>query len=310
MLAGIGGEMMGSGGEGRTTAWRLTPRQQGIALVLVTMVMFAAYDAISKYLARGYPIPELLWIRYVTHVTLLVALFGRRMGWDIVRTARPVLQLLRASMLVAVSFLVMQGLRHIPLAETTAIIFLTPLLVTALSAPLLKERVDARQWGAVLAGFIGVLVIVRPAGSSLNLAIIFPLASAVCYSLYQVLTRKFKGSEHPVTTHFYTGLVGFVVCSFAWQPGWVIPAWGPGCLMVSLGLLAGIGHYMLIQVFERMGPAIAAPFTYTQLAWAALFGLVFFGEVPDVWSLLGIAIITASGLYVALSPGRPDGAAR
>ncbi len=279
-----------------------SPRQQGIALVLVTMVMFAAYDAISKYLARGYPIPELLWVRYVTHATLIVLVFGRRMRGDLIRTSRPVLQIVRASMLVAVSFLVMQGLRHIPLAETTAIIFLTPLLVTALSAPVLKEHVDGRQWGAVLMGFVGVLVIVRPGGSALNMAIIFPMLSAACYSLYQVLTRKFKGAEHPVTTHFYTGLVGLVVCSASWQPDWVVPAWWPGSLMVCLGLLAGVGHYLLIQVFERIGPAVAAPFTYTQLAWAVLFGYFFFGEIPDVWSMLGITIITVSGLYVALRP--------
>lgn len=286
----------GKGGAG------LSPRQQGIGLVLVTMVMFAAYDAISKFLARGYPIPELLWIRYITHVTLIMVLFGRRMGGDLIRSSRPVLQVLRASMLLAVSFLVMHGLRHIPLAETTAIIFLTPLLVTALSAPVLKERVDARQWGAVLAGFIGVLVIVRPGGSALNPAILFPMLAAVCYSLYQVLTRKFKGAEHPVTTHFYTGIVGFIVCSVLWQPDWVVPDWGPGCLMVCLGLLAGVGHYLLIQVFERIGPAVAAPFSYTQLAWAVVFGFLFFGEVPDFWSLLGIGIITVSGLYVALRP--------
>lgn len=286
----------GKGGAG------LSPRQQGIGLVLVTMVMFAAYDAISKFLARGYPIPELLWIRYITHVTLIMVLFGRRMGSDLIRSSRPLLQVLRASMLLAVSFLVMHGLRHIPLAETTAIIFLTPLLVTALSAPVLKEYVDARQWGAVLAGFVGVLVIVRPGGSALNPAIIFPMLAAACYSLYQVLTRKFKGAEHPVTTHFYTGIVGFLVCSVLWQPDWVVPAWGPGCLMVCLGLLAGVGHYLLIQVFERIGPAVAAPFSYTQLAWAVFFGFLFFGEVPDFWSMLGIGIITVSGLYVALRP--------
>ena len=294
---------MDCGGDGMRAAWQ-DARKQAIAQVLGIMVMFAAYDAISKYLARAYPIPELLWIRYLTHVSLILVLFGRRMGWDLIRTARPVLQVIRAGMLVAVSFFVMAGLRHISLAETTAIIFLAPLLVTALSAIVLKERVDLRQWVAVLLGFIGVLIIVRPSSSGLNVALLYPLASAVCYSLYQILTRTVKGSEHPVTTHLFTGLVGFVICSVSWQSDWVVPALWPGFLMVCLGLLAGIGHYFLIGVFQHVGPAVVAPFTYTQLAWAVLFGFLFFGEIPDALSLLGIAIIASSGLYVALRPAR------
>ncbi len=277
-------------------------RKQGIAIVLITMLLFAAYDATSKYLAPRYPIPELLWVRYVTHAGLILIVFGRKMRMELIKTRRPFLQIFRALLLVMVSFLVMQGLRYIPLADTTAIIFLAPLLVAALSAPVLKEKVETAQWMAVICGFVGVLVIVRPGNGALNMAVLFPLSSAVCYSLYQVLTRKFSGAENPVTTHFYTGLVGLVVCSAAWESDWVVPAFAPACLMVSLGLFAGVGHYLLIKAFERMGPAVAAPFSYTQLGWAVLFGYVFFGETPDFLSILGILIIVGSGLYVVLRP--------
>ncbi len=276
-----------------------TEKKQGIALVLVTMLLFAIYDALSKYLARHYPVPELLWVRYLTHATFMLAVFGPRMRWQLVKTSRPFLQIVRALLLVVVTFLFMNGLRYIPLADATAINFLAPLLVTALSSPLLGEKVDLRGWMAVLFGFIGVLVIVRPGGSSLNWAVLFPFFSAVCYSFYQILTRKFKGAEHPVTTHFITGLVGVVVTSFAWQPGWTMPSLNHALLMMCLGISTGVGHYLLIEAFQRMGPAVAAPFTYTHLVWAVLFGSFAFGEIPDPVTILGILIIAGSGIYVA-----------
>jgi drug/metabolite transporter (DMT)-like permease len=281
-----------------------TDRKQGITLVLVTMLLFAIYDALSKYLARHYPVPELLWVRYVTHVLLMLALFGPGMRFGLVKTGRPVLQIIRALLLVVVTFLFMNGLRYIPLADATAINFLAPLLVTALSMPMLREKVGPREWLAVILGFIGVLIIVRPGSASLQLAALFPLSSAVCYSFYQIITRKFKGSENPVTMHFYTGLVGVVASSMAWQPGWRMPGLSDAFLMICLGVSTGVGHYLLIKAFERMSPAVAAPFTYTHLVWAVMFGYLIFGEAPDIGSLLGIMVIVGSGLYVARHHGK------
>ncbi len=281
-------------------------RKQAIALVLVTTLLFAGYDALSKYLAARYPIAQLLWVRYAVHVLLLVVLFGPRMRFNLLRSRQPFLQIVRAAMLVAVSFLVMSGLRHIPLAETTAIVFLAPLLVTALSAPLLKEKVDASQWWAVALGFAGVLLIVRPGGAALNAAVIFPLFSAVCYSLYQILTRKFSGAENPVTTHFYTGLVGLAAASLGWRSDWPLPGPWPACLMICLGIFAGVGHYLLIQAFQRVGPAMTAPFSYLHLVWAVLFGYFFFAEMPDAYSVAGILVIAGGGLYVAVRGSPPD----
>lgn len=274
--------------------------RQALILVLIATLLFATYDALSKYLVPDYPVAQLLWVRNALHVLLMAALFGKRMGWGLLRSRRPLLQIFRALMLVSVSFFVMFGLRRIPLAETTAIIFLSPLLITALSAPLLREKVGRSQWAAVALGFMGVLLIVRPGASVFDLAVLFPLLGAACYSLYQILTRKFSGAENPVTTHFYTGLVGLAAASVAWQGDWVVPGWRAACLMAGLGLSAGIGHYLLIMVFQRIGPAAAAPFSYTQLAWVMLFGYLFFGEMPDVLSLSGILVIAGSGLFVAM----------
>lgn len=275
-----------------------TEKKQGIALVLLTMLLFAIYDALSKYLAGHYPVPELLWVRYVTHATFMLAVFGPRMRLRLVATGRPVLQIVRAILLVAVTFLFMNGLRYIPLADATAINFLAPLLVTALSVPLLGEKVAPRNWAAVLCGFVGVLIIVRPGSSAMQPAALYPFLSAVCYSFYQIITRKFKGSENPLTTHFITGLVGTVMTSLAWQAGWMMPTPGHAFLMICLGVSTGVGHYLLIEAFQRMGPAVAAPFTYTHLVWAVLFGSLAFGEIPDAGSLLGILVIAGSGIYV------------
>ncbi|MDR1935270.1 MAG: DMT family transporter [Candidatus Accumulibacter sp.] len=278
-------------------------RRRGIALVLVSMLLFVIHDALSKYLTRHYPVSELLWARYLVHVAFMLAVFGPRMRLNLVRTRRPVLQVVRALFLLGTAFLFMTGLRYLPLADTTAINFLAPLLVAALSAPLLGEKVEPRNWLAIVIGFGGVLVIVRPGGGMLQPAALFPFFSACCTSLYQIITRKFRGSENPVTTHFITGLTGAVITGLTWQSSWTTPAPIHAVMMICMGLVVGIGHYLLIEVFQRMTPAVAAPFTYTQLVWAMAFGLLFFGEIPDTGSLLGSLIIVASGIYLASGRG-------
>lgn len=264
------------------------------------MVLFATYDALSKYLAARYQVTELLWIRYLTHTSLMLVVFGPKMRLRLVKTSQPIAQIVRALLLAAVTFLFMSGLTYIRLAEATAINFLAPLLVTALSAPLLKEHVSARSWLAVLLGFVGVLLIVRPS-AEMNIAMLFPLGSAMCYSLYQIMTRRFVEAEHPLTTHFILGFVGLVVTTFTWQSTWIIPALRDLPLVIGLGVTTGIGHFLLIKAFENISPAVAAPFTYTQLIWAALLGLLVFSEVPSTLSLLGILTIAASGLLNALA---------
>jgi drug/metabolite transporter (DMT)-like permease len=133
----------------------------------------------------------------------------------------------------------------------------------------------------------------------LQFAALFPFLSAFCSSFYQIITRKFRGSENPITTHFITGLAGLIVASLAWQPGWTMPTPIHAFFMVCLGFTTGVGHYLLIEVFQRIEPATAAPFTYTQLVWAMLFGWAIFGDVPDTGTLLGSLIIVGSGIYLA-----------
>jgi drug/metabolite transporter (DMT)-like permease len=277
-------------------------RKRGIALVLATTVLFVAYDCISKHVARHYPVTEVLWVRYLIHVAFMLAVFGPRMRLNLMKARRPVLQIVRALFLIGSSFAFMNGLRYLPLGDSTAIYFLMPLLLTALSVPLLGEKVETRNWLAVFLGFGGVLIIVRPSGGMLQAAALFPFLSACCFSFYQIITRKFRDSENPVTTHFIAGLTGAVVTGLTWQSSWTMPSASHALLMIGLGFVSVVGHYLLIEAFQRIGPADAAPFTYMQLVWAMLLGLLVFGEIPDTGSLLGSLIIVASGIYLARQP--------
>jgi drug/metabolite transporter (DMT)-like permease len=274
-------------------------RERGVALVLVTMLLFAMHDLISKYMTRHYPVTELLWVRYLVHAAFMLAVFAPRMRLNLLRTRRPVLQTVRALFMVASTFLFMHGLRYLPLGDATAINYVAPLLVTALSVPMLGDKIETRNWVAVCLGFCGVLVIVRPGGGMLQFAALFPFLSAFCSSFYQIITRKFRGSENPITTHFITGLVGLIATSLAWQPDWTMPTPVHAFLMICLGFTTGVGHYLLIEVFQRIEPATAAPFTYTHLVWAMLFGWAIFGDIPDTGTLLGSLIIVGSGIYLA-----------
>jgi drug/metabolite transporter (DMT)-like permease len=277
-------------------------RERGIAFVLATMLLFASYDAVSKYLTRFYPVTELLWVRYVMHAGFMLAVFGPRMRLDLVRTHHPLLQIMRSVFLIASTFLFMSCLRFLPLADATAVHFVTPLLITALSIPMLGEKVETRNRIAVLVGFGGVLIIVRPGGGMLQLAAALPFLSACCSSLYQVLTRKYQRAENPITLHFYTGLVGVAATSIGWQPDWTVPTLAHSLLLVFHAFSVTFGHYLLILAYQRVWPAAVAPFTYTQLVWSLVFGWILYGEAPDAGSLFGIVVIVASGLYVARRP--------
>ena len=171
---------------------------RGIALICLAVLLFASHDTLAKYLSVFYPIVMVVWARYVVHTLLMLVIFVPRTGFSaVVRTKRPGLQLLRALCLIGTSLFFTTGLRYIPLAEATSVNFLAPLLVTALSVPLLGEQVTRSQWLAVLAGFVGVLIVVRPGGALFTPAIFLPLCSALCFGFYQLLTRKLSGIDSP-----------------------------------------------------------------------------------------------------------------
>ncbi|QZI69414.1 DMT family transporter [Pseudomonas protegens] len=273
---------------------------KGIALICLAVLLFASHDTLSKYLSAFYPIVMVVWARYVVHTLLMLVVFVPRSGFSaVVRTKRPGLQLLRALCLIGTSLLFTTGLRYIPLAEATAVNFLAPLLVTALSVPFLGERVSRGQWLAVLAGFVGVLIVVRPGGVLFTPAILLPLGSALCFGFYQLLTRKLSGSDSPTTSNFLTGIFNSLIMSALLPFFWSTPSFIHGLFMIGLGTCGMLGHMLLTQAFRHAAPAMLAPFSYGQILFAGLYGYLIFDHTPDRYGLIGIAVICLSGLAVA-----------
>ncbi|MCA3131180.1 MAG: DMT family transporter [Rhodocyclaceae bacterium] len=279
-------------------SWPLSHRHflRGVALMMTAVLMFSAMDTLAKLTVRGYPLGSLIWFRYTIHLAFMLLLLAPRMGLDLVKTRRPWLQLLRGALLVGSTAFFYLSLRYLPLTEAAAISFIGPVLTTVLSGPLLGERVSRRQWAAVSLGFAGVLVIVRPGGGVFAAEGAFPLATALCFSLYQIVTRKVAGRENPMTTLFYTALVGAGLTSLALPFTWQAPAPAQFSMMVAIGLLGGAGHFLLIRAVSHASPMALAPFAYSQLVWSTLLGWIAFGDFPGRGSLLGMLIVIAAGL--------------
>lgn len=272
---------------------------RGIALVVGATFLFASHDALSKFLGGIYPVIMVVWARYLVHTLLMAGIFLPKSGVAVLRTRRPVLQTLRALSLLSTSLLFTTGLHYLPLAEATAVNFLAPVLVTALSVPLLKEHVTRGQWVAVVLGFVGVLIVVHPGGSMFTPAILFPLGSALGFCFYQLLTRKLAAIDSPTTSNFYAGLCNTLAMSTLVPFFWVTPRWDHAVLMLALGGFGMSAHLVLTQAFRFAAPALLAPFGYCQIVFAGLLGLLIFGQAPDTTSLVGIAVICLSGLGAA-----------
>lgn len=268
--------------------------------MMVMVFCFSILETTAKYLSRSYPVPMLVWCRYTVHLVLALLLIAPRMGMRMVRTDQPKGQVVRAALLMGSTACYFGALSFLPMAEVKAISFISPLLVTVFAVWLLHEKVSRSRWLAVVAGFLGVLFIIRPGSGLLQWPALLPVASALCYSQYQIMTRKFSETEHPLTTLFYTALVGCVLMSLVVPFYWKVPEWRHVPLLVLLGAAAGFGHFMLIKALELENASFLSPLGYVQLLWVILFGFLAFGDLPDGYSLVGMVIIVGSGLYVAL----------
>ena len=278
---------------------------RGIIYIMIAVSIFAALDATAKYLAMFYPVPGIVWARYFFQALLMVIVLGPRLGLDLLRTKRPGLQLARGAALVGASLTFFTALALMPLAESSAISFTAPLLLMAMSVPLLRERVDGPAWIAVWLGFSGVLLIIRPGSGVFTWVALLPLCTAFFNASYQILTRKLSGVDNTLTTLFYGGLVGAVIMSFVLPFYWTTPqSVFHALLYVMLGVLAGIGHFILIKAFEHAPASLLAPFIYVQVVAVLLLGYLVFDSFPDGWSLAGMAIIVASGAFVATRQAR------
>ncbi|MCQ9423255.1 DMT family transporter [Pseudomonas sp. LJDD11] len=272
---------------------------KGISFILLATLLFASHDTLSKYLSGFYPVMFVVWARYLVHTLLMSCIFMPSSGLRVLRTKRPLLQVLRALALLGTSLLFTSSLLFIPQAEATAVNFLAPLLVTALSVPLLREHVTRGQWCAVIVGFSGVLIIIHPGGELFTPAILLPLSSALCFALYQLLTRLVSPYDSPTTSNFFAGLFNTLVMSALVPFFWVTPEIQHWPFLLMLGGCGMAAHLLLTQAFRYAAPAILAPFSYCQIVFAGLLGWLVFNHVPALDAQIGIAIICLSGLAAA-----------
>jgi len=270
---------------------------RGVSLAIAAMIVFASQDGLTKHLAQTYAVPQILWVRYVLFA--LFALWMTRSAGprESLRSASPALQILRSVLLVAEIGLFVLAIRWLPLADAHAIMALTPLLVTALSVPLLGEPVGMRRWCAVGVGFAGMLLILRPGMGALHPAALFALAAAAMYACYIALTRKVSLADHSGTTLAYTALVGALVMTLVGPFYWRWPDLSGWAFLLTLAVTGATGHFLFIKALEAAPASVLQPFGYTVLVWATLIGFVFFGNLPDAPTVAGASIIVASGLY-------------
>ncbi|GAB4185178.1 MAG: DMT family transporter [Thalassobaculales bacterium] len=269
---------------------------RGILLFCLALLLFSFLDASAKVLTQSLPLAVVVWFRYTVHFLGAAAWMAPRPGRLVTRA--PWLQAWRSFLLASSTALNFLAVSHLPLTTTTAIMFLAPLLVAALSVPMLGEQVGPRRWAAILVGFIGILVVVRPGQGELHLAVIASVGAVVCGSFYNIATRQVAAIDPPDTTAFYTALFGTIFATPLLAFYWVTPEAWQWPLLIGLGFLGGIGH-LLVIIAARYAPApVVAPFGYTQIVWMAALGYLVFGEVPDFYTVLGIGIVVASGLYL------------
>lgn len=253
-------------------------------------------DAVGKYLTQSYPVFQITWARFFFHAVWLI-LFLRWRLVTVVRTRRLGLQLARGSLMLIANTLFIAGVSVMPLVSTNSILLVSPLVVTALSVPLLGEHVGPRRWACVVAGFIGALIIIRPGSGAMQWAALLPLGAACSFALYQIATRQLSQSDQPLTTLFYSAAVGAPITCLIMPFIWVAPDWQGWVMMAGMGLIGGISHFTLIKAFTAAPAAVVSPFNYTNLIWATVLGFIVFNELPDGWTLVGALIIIVSGLY-------------
>ena len=261
------------------------------------MFLFSAVDALAKFLTDSLHPLQIVWIRQlglVAGTMLLAGFYGVR----IFVTAHPVLQLARGVLAAGSAALFIIAISYVALADAIAVTFIAPLIVTVLSAVLLAEKVGIHRWGAIIAGFIGTLVVIRPGFESFHPALLLVLFAATLFAGRQIISRLLSGSDNAYTTVAYTALASSMVLSVPAFYVWTTPQTGQHILLLTImALLAGLAEFMVIKALQIAHAGLVAPVQYTILIWGTLYGFLIFADIPDIFTFAGAAIIIASGLY-------------
>lgn len=272
----------------------------GIGLMITAMAVLPFLDVIAKYLGQqGLPVFQIVWARLFFGAILTLPFALRLAGPKGLMPNMPLMHAVRASFMIAATAFFFAALHYQSIADTLAIFFVQPLIVTLLSPIVLGEKVGLRRWVAVMIGFIGTLIIIRPGFQELNPGVFLALGSGASLAIYLILTRRIAGSAPAMVTTFYTSLCGAIIMSvvavFVWQTP--TPAqWG---LFVLLSLIANGGHYLIIRSYDHAEASLLAPLAYTEMIMATLAGWYFFGDFPDLWTFVGVGILIACAIYIS-----------
>lgn len=274
-------------------------RQIGIALVVVTTLMFSVLDVSAKWLVQTLPVIQVVWLRFLMHTLLMGGLFFPSMGPRLWALSQPRLQVIRGLILCVMTGMNFWALQYLQLAETGAVQFSVPILIALLSAWWLKEKLDFRRWVAICVGFLGILVIMRPFSHGFHPAIFLSVLNALLYAAFNLMTRRLASSDHPVVTQLASAAVpAIVLAPFAlWQ--WQTPlGWQTWLIIGATGLCGGLGHLASAQAHRFASAAVLGPFLYQQIIYMTFWGWLVFDQVPDEAVAIGACIVVLSGLYL------------
>ena len=274
-------------------------RLTGIGIVSSTYVLFSLLDGSAKWLVGSMPVILVVWLRFVTHVMIAGAILFPLKGKSLLKTDHLRLHVVRGLMFVGMTGINFWALQYLQLTVTASIFFTVPILIALISASILGEKLDWGRWAAILAGFAGVLVIVRPGSAEFHPAMLASIVNAVLYAIFMLMTRRLAAYDSPETIQYLPAVVAallltpFAIAAWEWPTGWL--EWTVVCL---LGVLGATGHYLLALAHRYAPASVLAPFLYQQVIYMALFGYLVFGDVPSpaVWA--GAAIVVSSGLYL------------
>jgi len=272
---------------------------KAITFSLLGWMMLPVMDGFAKYLSADLPVLQITWARYFFTVAFTLPVMFFFYNKQLVWSDKPKLQILRGLILLCANICFFYAISIIPLAKALTLAFVAPLIVTAFSPMLLGEKVGVRRWTAVIIGFVGSLVVIRPGFLEINLASLAALGTGVMYGFYLIITRKLSTSDNPLLTLLLTGLVGLVAVTGIMPFIWVNPNLSQWSMMAGIGFFACIGHLFLILSLKYADASKLAPLGYTEIIPNVIIGYYFFGNFPDNWTFLGLAIIVISGIYIS-----------
>ena len=271
--------------------------RKGMLMMLAGMFLFAAADVLAKVLTEHFHPVQIFWFRQIAlllGVLVILSIHGR----SVLQTSRRALQITRGTLVVFSSLLFIYAVRHVPLADAVAASFVAPFFLTILGALVLGEKVGIRRWSAVVVGFVGALIIVRPGMNAVHPAVMLVVVAAACYATRQVLGRLLADTDKSITTITYTALTASFIASLTLPFFWIWPATGAQWLiLLGMALCGGVGEVMVIKALEAAEAAAVAPIHYTLIIWGTLYGYLVFDQLPDQWTWAGTAIIVSAGIY-------------